>query len=183
VEEIMVSRNILGIFDGADIGEISALIDKLEKSSFDYMKLQGDGISIVIGKNGSGEVSAAAAAIAPPAAEIQAPAPVLAGPPVEDAAPEAAIPSEKQAVAEQEGIFIVKSPNYGMFYAQSQPGAPPYVNIGDSVKSGDTIGLLETMKTFTAIISPTDGEVAAIHVKNQEALELDQPLMSIKVSK
>ena len=43
-----MSRNILGIFDGADIADITALVDKLEKSSFDYMKLEGDGISVVI---------------------------------------------------------------------------------------------------------------------------------------
>ena len=90
-------------------------------------------------------------------------------------------PATKPAVIEQEGIVLVKSPNYGLFYAQSEPGAPPYVKIGDTIKAGDTVGLLETMKTFTAISSPADGEVVAIHVKNEEMLEPDQPLVSIKI--
>ena len=174
-----MSRNILGIFDGGDISDISALIDKLEKSSFDYLKLEGDGISVVIGKNGAGEFgSVAAPATVPANISLISPAALAAA-----ASPtvEAAEPSVRQSVAEQEGIILVKSPNYGLFYAQSEPGAPPYVKVGDTVKAGDTVGLLETMKTFTAISSPAAGEVVAIHVKNEEMLEPDQPLVSIKV--
>ena len=174
-----MSRNILGIFDGGDIADISALIDKLEKSSFDYMKLEGEGISVVIGKNGAGDFGGTVSQVAPtpPAVVAQASPPLQAVPaPSVDAEPAA-----KATVAEQEGIVLVKSPNYGLFYAQSEPGAPPYVKIGDRIKAGDTVGLLETMKTFTAISSPSDGEVVAIHVKNEEMLEPDQPLVSIKV--
>jgi acetyl-CoA carboxylase biotin carboxyl carrier protein len=177
-----MSRNILGIFDGGDVSDISALIDKLEKSSFDYMKLEGDGISVVIGKNGAGEFGSVAAPITAPATapvnvSFVSPASAAAASP----AVEAAESSVRQSVAEQEGIVLVKSPNYGLFYAQSEPGAPPYVKVGDTVKAGDTVGLLETMKTFTAISSPAAVEVVAIHVKNEEMLEPDQPLVSIKV--
>ena len=181
-----MGNNITNIFDSGDIAEISALIDKLEKSSFDYLKLESDGLRIIIGKNGAGEnpgadaaaphrasenvrelnVGNAAAAdsaiIAPPAASV----------------PE---PAEKTDILEQDGIVVVKSPNYGLFYMQSEPGAPPYVTVGATVKAGDTVGLLETMKTFTAISSPADGKVIAIHVKNEETLEPDQPLVSIKI--
>lgn len=174
-----MGKNILGIFDGGDIEEISALIDKLEKSSFDYIKLEGDGISIVIGKNGAGEFTSSVAA---PADIVKTAHEKPVGTATKEAAPTDAKPSEKPVVWEQEGVVIVKSPNYGLFYAQSEPGAPPYVKIGDTVKTGDTVGLLETMKTFTAISSPSDGKVTAIHVKNEEVLEPDQPLISIKVN-
>ena len=172
-----MSKNILGIFEGSDIEGVSALIDKLEKSSFDYLKLEGDGMSIIIGKNGAGDVSTnvAAAAVAVNAAP----------PPVPVAIEFAPVSAEQQQaakidVSEQEGIVVVKSPSYGIFYSQPEPGAPPYITVGMSVNAGDTVGLVEIMKTFNAISSPVNGEVVAIHVKNQEVLEPEQPLVSIK---
>jgi len=174
-----MGRNILGIFDGGDVQEISALVDKLEKSSFDYMKLEGDGISITIGKNGfcdgAGAVApaAVAAVAAPQASASAAPAAAI------EASAEA--PEAKAAVAEQEGVFIVRAPSQGLFFAQPEPGAPPYVTVGAAVKTGDTVCLIEIMKTYSALTSPVDGEVIAIHVINEEYLEPDQALISIKV--
>ena len=86
-----------------------------------------------------------------------------------------------ETVSEQAGIAVIKSPSYGLFYAQPEPGSPPYVKLGDTVKAGDTLGLVEIMKTFTAITSEVDGEIVQIHVKNEQILEPDQPLFSIKV--
>ena len=178
-----MSNSILSIFDGGDVAEISALIDKLEKSSFDYLKLEGNGFRIVIGKNGAGESFESVAT--PLTAVKESSAQPLVEKPV--AAQQISIPipmpqdSEKPDVCEQEGVYIVRSPNYGLFYAQSEPGAPPYVKIGTTVKTGDTVGLLETMKTFTAISSPAQGEVIAIHVKNEETLEPGWPVVSIQI--
>jgi len=171
-----MSKNILGVFDGSDIDGISALIDKLEKSSFDYLKLEGDGMSIIIGKNGAGEVSAdmAAPAVAANAAPAPAPAAVETTP-----APQTLV--TKTDVSAEEGIVVVKSPSYGIFYTQPEPGASPYIMVGMPVKTGDTVGLVEIMKTFNAIAAPVNGVVAAIHVRNEEVLEPDQPLVSIKV--
>ena len=186
-----MSRNILGIFDGGDIEEVSALIDKLEESSFDYLRLEGDGMSIVIGKNGADEAvqaSVATVAAAPsPAGQggalsaidsVDAP-----GVSAEDPASAAGAEAEqrKPDVAEQEGIFVIRAPSQGLFFAQPEPGAKSYVTVGADVKAGDTVGLVEIMKTYSAITSPVDGEVIAIHVKNEDLLEPDQPLVSIKV--
>jgi len=171
-----MSKNILGIFDGGDIEEISALIDKLEKSSFDYLKLEGEGLSIVIGKNGAGDfpdVGAAPAVVVKtyPASTPEAP---------DHAVPAPAGSAEKPIIPEQDGVAVIKSPTYGLFYAQPEPGSPPYVKLGSMVKVGDTVGLMEIMKTFNAITSPVDGEVVAIHVKNEELLNPGQPLVSIR---
>ena len=199
--------NILEAFDSSSVEEISALIDKLEKSSFDYLKLESGGFSIIIGKNGAGEGANAAtthaagaistpsdgrpaaapldegAAAAPSAGQAEeisaAPAPAAAADGVSESSAAGSAPAA--AIVEQEGILIVKSPNYGIFYAQAEPGAQPYTAIGALVKKGDTLGLLETMKTFTAISSPADGEVIAIHVVNEETLEPGQPLASIRL--
>jgi len=185
-----MSRNILGIFDGGDVEDISALIDKLDKSSFDYMRLEGDGVSIVIGKNGAGATGVGAGAGTAATASAGASAgTAVAGAGATGAAnggsgvgtiePTAAATVAKPDIAEQEGVIIIRSPNYGLFYAQAEPGSPPYVTIGAVIKAGDTVGLLETMKTFTAVSSPTDGVVAAIHVSNEDVLEPGQPLVSI----
>ena len=181
--------NILQAFNGGEVEEISALIDKLEKSSFDYFKLESERFSIVISKNGAGEdtdaeISPAAEAMPAPMARPVDTAPATQEETTADASAASGLGAaavSAAAITEQKGIFIVKSPNYGLFYAQPEPGAPPYTMIGAVVKTGDTLGLLETMKTFTAISSPVDGEVVAIHVKNEETLEPGQPLVSIKV--
>ena len=173
-----MSENILGVFGGSDIEGIAALIDKLEKSSFDYLKLEGDGMSIIIGKNGVGDGSAemAAPVITVNAVPVSAQAAIEAAP-----APTEHAPVMKTDISVQEGVIVVKSPSYGIFYSQPEPGASPYITVGKSVNAGDTICLVEIMKTFNAISAPVDGEVAAIHVRNEEALEPEQPLVSIKV--
>ena len=172
-----MSKNILGIFGGSDIEGVSALIDKLEKSSFDYLKLEGDGMSVVISKNGAGEISAG---MTSPVLNVNA-APM----PAQAAINSAPASMEQHTAAkidvpDQEGVVVIKSPSYGLFYSQPEPGAAPYITIGATVKAGDTVGLVEIMKTFNAISSPINGEVVAIHVRNEEVLEPDQPLVSIK---
>lgn len=183
-----MTDSILKMFSGNDVESLTALIEKLEKSSFDYLKLEGGGMKIVIGKNGVCDVSETAAAEAPapaqPAAsQAQKPAAqatVTTAPAAEAAAPEPA-PAQPAATEEAEGVFVVKSPSYGIFYAQSEPGAPPYVKLGDTVKKGDTLCLIEIMKTFNALSSVVDGEIVGIHVRNQDTLEPGQSLFSIKV--
>ncbi|MDR0490024.1 MAG: hypothetical protein LBH28_02090 [Oscillospiraceae bacterium] len=176
--------NILGVFGSEDIEGVLALIDRLEQSSFDYLKLEGGGMSVVIGKNGAGEASGEVRVIQTAAQSGNAAAPAAAAEQTADALAlkeEAASASASMpAVAGQEGVVVVRAPSQGLFYAQSEPGAPPYVSIGASVKEGDTVGLVEIMKTFTAITSPADGKVVGIHVKNEEILEPGQPLISIQ---
>ena len=178
-----MSSNFLNTFNSDEIEVITALIDKLEKSSFDYMKLESDGMSITIGKNGvDGSVAgnaalhSAGAAAAPSSYDT---ARIFAA---DESISQAAPPEKKYSIPEQEGVYIIKSLSYGLFYAQSEPGAPPYVTVGSAIQKDDTIGLMEIMKTFTAITSPVTGEVIAIHVKNEETLEPGQPLVSVRIS-
>jgi acetyl-CoA carboxylase biotin carboxyl carrier protein len=185
-----MNKNILGIFDGSDIEGITALIGKLEESSFDYLKLEGDGVKLVIGKNGAGEADVSVLKAQAPAAvsvtavkpeTAEAPALVPEAPVPASAAATASAAKPAGAVAEQAGVFIVKSPSYGIFYAQPEPGAPTYVKLGDTVKKGDTLCLIEIMKTFNALSAEVDGVITGIHVQNQEVLEPDMPLFSIRI--
>ena len=74
---------------------------------------------------------------------------------------------------------VIKSPMVGTVYLQPEPGANKFVNIGDSVKSGQTILIVEAMKTMNPIESSLQGKVIKILVENEQAVEFGQPLMLI----
>ena len=74
---------------------------------------------------------------------------------------------------------VIKSPMVGTVYLQPEPGANKFVNIGDSVKSGQTILIVEAMKTMNPIEASLQGKVIKILVENEQAVEFGQPLMLI----
>ncbi|GGC82346.1 acetyl-CoA carboxylase biotin carboxyl carrier protein [Undibacterium terreum] len=94
------------------------------------------------------------------------------------AAPVAAAPVAPAAPAAPEG-HIVKSPMVGTFYRSSAPGASPFVEVGSSVKSGDTLCIIEAMKLLNEIDSDTTGVVKQILVENGQPVEYGQPLFVI----
>ena len=95
---------------------------------------------------------------------------------------EASADSEEKAAgtkeAEQKG-FLVKSPLVGTFYAAPAEDAAPYVAVGDTVKKGQTVAIVEAMKLMNDIESDFDGTVAEILVENGEMVEYGQPLFRI----
>ena len=95
---------------------------------------------------------------------------------------EASADSEEKAAgtkeAEQKG-FLVKSPLVGTFYAAPAEDAAPYVAVGDTVKKGQTVAIVEAMKLMNDIESGFDGTVAEILVENGEMVEYGQPLFRI----
>ncbi|MDE6762841.1 MAG: acetyl-CoA carboxylase biotin carboxyl carrier protein [Oscillospiraceae bacterium] len=90
--------------------------------------------------------------------------------------------SVQTAAAEAPAVSgnVVKSPIVGTFYAASAPDKPPFVTVGQQVKKGDVIMIIESMKLMNEVQSEFDGTVAEILVKNGEAVEFDQPIMIIK---
>lgn len=88
-----------------------------------------------------------------------------------------------EAVQEKENIGsdqVVTSPLVGVFYAASSPEAEPFVKVGDTVKKGQVLGIIEAMKLMNEIESEVDGVVEAILVKNEETVEYGQPLFRIR---
>ena len=82
------------------------------------------------------------------------------------------------ADGEQEGMLI-KSPLVGTFYAAPAEDADPFVSVGDQVKKGQTLAIVEAMKLMNEIESDFDGKVAEIYVENGQAVEYGQPLFRI----
>ena len=75
---------------------------------------------------------------------------------------------------------VVKAPIVGTFYAASAPDKPPFVTVGQQVKKGDVLMIIESMKLMNEVQSDFDGTVAEILVKNGDPVEFDQPIMIIK---
>lgn len=120
-------------------------------------------------------VSRGAMATAYAAPMAYAPAPVAAAAPV--AAPVAAPAAEAPAAAHP---GTVKSPMVGTVYVAPEPGAAPFVKVGDTVKEGQTLVIVEAMKTMNPIPSPRAGKITRILVENQQPVEFDQPLMIVE---
>ena len=102
-------------------------------------------------------------------------APVAASPAVSAAAP--AAPAEPPAVSQKPAGKSIKAPLVGTFYAAPSPDQPPFVQVGDTVKKGDVVLIIESMKLMNEVTSDVDGVVQEILVKNGDAVEYDQPLM------
>jgi acetyl-CoA carboxylase biotin carboxyl carrier protein len=109
---------------------------------------------------------------APSAAPVAAPAPALSGPPMH----------AKEDIGEQgeePGGTSVKSPMVGTAFLAPEPGAKPFVAVGDAVKAGDTLLIVEAMKVMNPITAPEGGVVKKLLVSDGQPVEFDQPLVVI----
>lgn len=79
-----------------------------------------------------------------------------------------------------ENDAAIKAPIVGVVYLQAKPDQPPYVKVGDHIKAGDTVCVIEAMKMMTEVKSKITGTVTAINVDNEDLVEVDQPLISVK---
>ena len=114
---------------------------------------------------------------APQAAPVHyAPAPVAAAP----AAPAAAAPVEAGAMAPAVSANAVKSPMVGTAYLAAEPGAKPFISVGQSVSAGDTLLIVEAMKVVNPIVAATAGTVRQILIENGQPVEFDQPLVVVE---
>ena len=95
---------------------------------------------------------------------------------------ETAVPAqqEPEQIAEEKGGNVVKSPLVGTFYAAPSEDAQPFVKVGDTVKKGQTLAIVEAMKLMNEIETESDVVVTAILVENEALVEYDQALMVIE---
>ena len=166
-----------------DVQQLAKIIESLEQSAFDYLQLQVGDMKVTIGK---GNVPAAAGA--PAYAAPAAPAPTYAPPP--PSASVAPPPAPASAAAAQTrkaasgptpaGMVDIKSEIMGMYYAQPEPGAPPFVTVGSEVKEDTTICLIEVMKTFNAIPAGVRGTITEVCAENAQLVEYGQVLFRVR---
>ena len=97
--------------------------------------------------------------------------------PVHQAPPAAAAPANQ--TAQEASGNAVKSPMVGTAFLSPEPGAKPFVNVGDAVKAGDTLLIIEAMKVMNPITAPAGGIVSQVLVSDGQPVEFDQPLVVI----
>lgn len=156
-----------------DIRKVKKLIELLEESGIAEIEITEGEEAVRISRY------PANAMVAPPPAahyaQPQPPAPANPAPEPAAPAPAATAPAREP---EEEG-HTVTSPMVGTFYAAPAPGASPFVQIGDRVKSGDTLCIVEAMKMMNPIEADVEGVVKSIRVQNGEPVEYGQVLFVI----
>lgn len=108
----------------------------------------------------------------------QAPAPAAPAPAAAAPAADTAKPAEE----ENANYVTIKSPMIGTFYRSSAPDKPSFVNVGDTIKPGDVVCIIEAMKLFNEIESEVSGKVVKVLVDDNTPVEYDQPLLLIDPS-
>ena len=154
-----------------DIRKIKKLIELVEESGITELEVQEE--------EGTVRISRAAPAIAPAAVQYAA-APVVAPTPTAAPAqvPTAATPAP--AASDELSGHLVRSPMVGTFYRSPSPEAKAFVEVGQPVKVGDALCIVEAMKMMNRIEADKAGVVKAILVNDGEAVEFDQPLIVIE---
>lgn len=150
-----------------DLRKLKTLIDLVQQSGIAELEITEGEEKVRISRFGvPGTATAAAPSMTMPVAAMPAPVPGEAA--AEDA----------EAPAEAEG-HTVKSPMVGTFYRSSTPGAKPFVEVGQTVKSGETVCIIEAMKLLNEIEADRDGIIKSVLVENGQPVEYGQPLFVI----
>jgi acetyl-CoA carboxylase biotin carboxyl carrier protein len=157
-----------------DLRKIKKLIDLLEASNLAELEIKEGEEVVRLSRVPKSGIAALATA---PVTQVNLPA--LRS---EDAAP--AAPVVHAAGTGHSGStlpagHVVRSPMVGTFYIASSPEAPPFVKVGQRVKQGETLGVIEAMKMFNQIESDEAGIVVAILVENGQPVEFDEPMFVI----
>lgn len=166
------------------VEQILQLIDAVSVSELTEFKYENDGVKLSLKKTTGKEVTVIPAAPVAPAPIPAAPIPMAAPAPTPAATPAAAPvgAAETAAAAETPAApagNVVKSPLVGTFYAAPAEDAAPFVKVGDSVKEGQVLAIVEAMKLMNEIESDFSGTVTEILVENGQAVEFGQPLFVI----
>ena len=148
-----------------DIRKIKKLIELVEESGITELEVQEE--------EGTVRISRAAPAVAPAAIQYAAA-------PVAPVAAPAAAPAPAEAPAAEVSGHQVRSPMVGTFYRSPSPEAKAFVEVGQTVKVGDALCIVEAMKMMNRIESDKAGVIKAILVNDGEAVEFDQPLIVIE---
>ncbi|WP_286884420.1 acetyl-CoA carboxylase biotin carboxyl carrier protein [Aneurinibacillus sp. UBA3580] len=173
------------------IHEIREIIKLVDQSAITEFKIEEEGTKISIKKGTVASVSQvvaepapapqAAPAPAPAAAPAPAPAPALKA---ETPAPQAVPAPQATPVAVEEAedtdLHKITSPMVGTFYKASEPGAAPFVQVGDKIKNDTVVCIVEAMKLFNEIEAEVSGEIVKVLVEDGQLVEYGQPLFLVK---
>jgi len=154
-----------------DISDLKEILRILEAQDITEFELEQDGVKLRVCRRSSAHAAAPGAALttlastaAAPPAPAPLPPPVAAAPPAEPA----------------ENGTLVKSPIVGTFYRAADPNSPPFVSVGDRVKVGQVLCIIEAMKLMNEIEAEVAGEIARIHPENGQPVQYGDPLFTVR---
>lgn len=145
--------------DAAWIRELAGI---LEETRLTEIEIEKDGVRLRVSRQGGVTMAAMASPAAPPIAAT------------------AAVPAVSAAPEGGDHPGAVKSPMVGTAYLSSSPGSPAFVSEGGQVSEGQTVLIVEAMKTMNPIIAPRSGKVTKILVSDAQPVEFDEPLLIIE---
>jgi len=148
-----------------DLKEVKELIKVFDKSGLSKLKLKKDDFEIALQKGSETVVQSA---------------PVTAAAPAPAAQPVAQEPAKEEIEAAKKKGEYITSPMVGTFYRAPSPDSPPFVKVGDTVRKGQTIGIIEAMKIFNEIEAEFDCKILEILVEDGQPVEYDMPLFLVE---
>jgi acetyl-CoA carboxylase biotin carboxyl carrier protein len=158
--------------------QIQELVKMINKSNISELSIKDGEFEITIKQEneltGTPVYAAPVAVAAAPAAPVMAAAPAAAAPSAAPAAEAPAVNNDK--------LHTIKSPMIGTFYRSPSPDKPAFVNVGDDVKAGQTLCIVEAMKLFNEIESEVNGKIVKVLVDEATPIEYDQPMFIIELN-
>jgi acetyl-CoA carboxylase biotin carboxyl carrier protein len=151
-----------------DIRKVKKLIELLEESGIDELEIKEGEESVRISRHSK-----------TPAQQYYAPAPMQQAPAAAPVAAPAAAAAPAAPAAPVLNGTVARSPMVGTFYRKSSPTSPSFVEVGQTVKKGDTLCIVEAMKMMNHIEAETSGVIESILVEDGQPVEYDQPLFTI----
>ncbi len=155
-----------------DFDEIKHILDMMKEHELAEFELEREGLKVRLRKQEGRWVSAPP--VAPPAYAPPVPAPAL---PTQHAGGAQDVLTEAE---EEMELAVVKSPIVGTFYRSAEPGAKPYAEVGEVVKKGHVLCIIEAMKLMNEINAECDGEIVKVYVENGQAVQYGERLFAMK---
>ena len=157
-----------------DFDEITKILEMMREHELSEFELERDNFKLRIRKHAGGQLAPASPYSAPTHAAIPAATPASGVPASAPAA------SELTEAEEEMELAVVKSPIVGTFYRASEPGAKPFTEVGEVVKKGQVLCIIEAMKLMNEINAEVDGEVVKVYVENSQAVQYGERLFAIR---
>ena len=160
-----------------DLRKIKKLIDLLEESNLAEIEIKEGEESVRLARAPRGGYAPVAAA---PVAAVALPSQPTAPMPMSSPSEAATGSSAKPAASGLPDGHVLRAPMVGTYYASSAPDKPPFASVGQAIKAGDTLAIIEAMKMFNPIEADVSGTVVAILCESGHPVEFDQPLFVIQ---
>lgn len=157
-----------------DIRKIKKLVELLEESNLAEIEISENDESVRLSRMPSNMPAPTYAAPSP------APAPAPAAPAAPAAAPSEAAPASAADVEPEPDGHVIRSPMVGTYYGSPNPESDPFVRIGQEIRAGDVVCIVEAMKMFNQIEADVGGKVVSMLVETGQPVEFDQPLMIVR---